>query len=234
MPEREADSTGAPTDSMGSVESTGQVARAGALPAKARGVPRRALCADRLPDARLPALRPGHDLGGKAARGARTAHPRPARPVASGDGHRADRDLLEPEQPASESAPRDRRNAHADQSWSRPAWSVCSSTSPSATRCSRAGRRRARSSAAAWPWPASPGSGGGRTPASTASSTPRRPRRELDEIGRSGRTETATAVLNAPLAWVGTVTWTLGWFVIPLVLTQVLPRLGRRARRPAR
>jgi hypothetical protein len=59
------------------------------------------------------------------------------------------------------------------------------------------------------------------------------PAAELDEIGRRGRTETATAVLNAPLAWVGTVTWTLGWFVIPLVLTQVLPRLGR-ARRPPR
>jgi hypothetical protein len=50
---------------------------------------------------------------------------------------------------------------------------------------------------------------------------------QLDDIGRSGRNETATAMLTAPLAWVGPVCWTLGWFVIPLVLTQLLPRLGR-------
>jgi hypothetical protein len=58
------------------------------------------------------------------------------------------------------------------------------------------------------------------------------PRKQLDEVGRRGRTETATAVLNMPLAWVGTITWTLGWFVIPLVIMQVLPRLGRASRAP--
>ena len=59
------------------------------------------------------------------------------------------------------------------------------------------------------------------------------PVKQLDAVARRGRTETATAVLNMPLAWVGTITWTLGWFVIPLVIMQILPRLGRASRAPA-
>ena len=35
--------------------------------------------------------------------------------------------------------------------------------------------------------------------------------------------KSSTAVLNMPLAWVGTITWTLGWFLIPLVIMQILP-----------
>lgn len=59
------------------------------------------------------------------------------------------------------------------------------------------------------------------------------PLKQLDEVGRRGRTETATAVLNLPLAWIGTIAWTLGWFIIPLVIMQVLPRLGRASRAAA-
>ena len=33
-------------------------------------------------------------------------------------------------------------------------------------------------------------------------------------------------MLNMPLAWIGTMTWTLGWFLIPLVITEILPRIG--------
>jgi hypothetical protein len=61
----------------------------------------------------------------------------------------------------------------------------------------------------------------------------RAPVKQLEDIGRSGRTETATAVLIMPLAWIGTITWTLGWFVIPLVLTRIVPRLGRASRAPS-
>jgi hypothetical protein len=53
----------------------------------------------------------------------------------------------------------------------------------------------------------------------------------IESIERSARTELATAVLNTPLSWVGPVSWSLGWLVIPLVITQV-PRL--RLHRPNR
>jgi hypothetical protein len=58
------------------------------------------------------------------------------------------------------------------------------------------------------------------------------PPEQLDGISRLGRVETATPMLNMPLAWVGTISWTLGWFVIPFMITRVLPRLrglGRRS-----
>jgi hypothetical protein len=57
------------------------------------------------------------------------------------------------------------------------------------------------------------------------------PAAHLDGISEGGRTEMMTAVLNTPLSWVGPMAWTIGWFVIPLALTQALPRL-RRVRRP--
>ncbi len=56
------------------------------------------------------------------------------------------------------------------------------------------------------------------------------PPAHLDDIGERGRTETITAALNTPLAWAGPLVWTLGWFVIPLVLTQAVPRLRRTKR----
>jgi hypothetical protein len=58
--------------------------------------------------------------------------------------------------------------------------------------------------------------------------------RDLDDVGARGRAETATAVLNTPLSWVGPVSWTVGWVIIPLVITQVLPRLRPRRRASAR
>ena len=57
------------------------------------------------------------------------------------------------------------------------------------------------------------------------------PSEEIDDIALRGRTETATAVLNTPLSWVGPISWTLGWVIFPLLFMQAWPRL-RRARRP--
>lgn len=54
--------------------------------------------------------------------------------------------------------------------------------------------------------------------------------KQLDDIDRSGRTEIATAVLNTPLAWVGPISWTLGWLFIPVAITLALPRLRRTGR----
>jgi len=56
------------------------------------------------------------------------------------------------------------------------------------------------------------------------------PQAQLDDITTRGWIETLTAVLNTPLSWVGPVSWTLGWFVIPVVLT-FAPRAWRAARR---
>jgi hypothetical protein len=50
---------------------------------------------------------------------------------------------------------------------------------------------------------------------------------QLNAVGARGRTETLTALLVMPLSWVGPVSWTLGWVVVPLLVTQVLPRLPR-------
>jgi hypothetical protein len=55
------------------------------------------------------------------------------------------------------------------------------------------------------------------------------PPSHLDNIEVRGRTEIATAVLNMPLSWVGPMSWTLGWVLIPLMITQV-PRLWRAKR----
>ena len=55
------------------------------------------------------------------------------------------------------------------------------------------------------------------------------PQARLDELAARGWTETLTAALTAPLSWVGPITWTLGWFVIPAVLT-FAPRAWRAVR----
>ena len=57
------------------------------------------------------------------------------------------------------------------------------------------------------------------------------PPRQLEEIERRWRTETATAILNTPLSWVGPISWTVGWVIIPLVIAGGLPWLRRAARR---
>jgi hypothetical protein len=56
-------------------------------------------------------------------------------------------------------------------------------------------------------------------------------RKVIDDIEQSGRTETVTALLNAPLSWIGPISWTVGWIVIPLAISCALPRLFRGARR---
>ena len=52
---------------------------------------------------------------------------------------------------------------------------------------------------------------------------------QKDEVGRSVIIEPVTALLNTGLGFVGPGTWTLGWFVIPLVLIGA-SRLLERAR----
>jgi hypothetical protein len=52
---------------------------------------------------------------------------------------------------------------------------------------------------------------------------------QLDDLKARGWIETLTAVLNTPLSWVGPISWTLGWFVIPGVL--LAPRAWRAVRR---
>ena len=54
---------------------------------------------------------------------------------------------------------------------------------------------------------------------------------QLEGIGRRWRTEAATAILNTPLSWVGPISWTVGWLIIPLVITTGLPWFLRAARR---
>jgi hypothetical protein len=50
--------------------------------------------------------------------------------------------------------------------------------------------------------------------------------REAEEIASRGRVETLTALLIVPLSWIGPITWTLGWVVVPAALG--LPRLRSR------
>jgi hypothetical protein len=54
------------------------------------------------------------------------------------------------------------------------------------------------------------------------------PRGRLDEVTARGWTETLTAVMTTPLSWVGPISWTLGWFIMPLALT-FAPRVWRAA-----
>jgi hypothetical protein len=44
------------------------------------------------------------------------------------------------------------------------------------------------------------------------------PREQLDDISARGWQETLSALLITPLSWIGPITWTLGWAVIPAVL----------------
>ena len=45
---------------------------------------------------------------------------------------------------------------------------------------------------------------------------------EKDRVGRSGLIEPITALLNTPLAFVGPMAWTLGWFIIPFPVMWVI------------
>jgi uncharacterized membrane protein len=57
---------------------------------------------------------------------------------------------------------------------------------------------------------------------------------ERDKLARSRLIEPITALLNTPVAWVGPMAWTAGWFTIPLLVAGVLKRRDRaiRAREP--
>ncbi len=50
------------------------------------------------------------------------------------------------------------------------------------------------------------------------------PPEEIESIELRARAETATAVLNTPLSWVGPISWTLGWVLIPLLFNRSLPK----------
>lgn len=50
-------------------------------------------------------------------------------------------------------------------------------------------------------------------------------REQLDDISARGWQETLSALLLTPLSWIGPITWTLGWAVIPLALLLGSPRL---------
>lgn len=45
---------------------------------------------------------------------------------------------------------------------------------------------------------------------------------EKDRVARSGLIEPITALLNTPLAFVGPMAWTLGWFIIPFPVMWVI------------
>jgi len=45
---------------------------------------------------------------------------------------------------------------------------------------------------------------------------------EKDRVARSGLIEPITALLNTPLAFVGPIAWTLGWFIIPFPVIWVI------------
>jgi hypothetical protein len=57
---------------------------------------------------------------------------------------------------------------------------------------------------------------------------PEGPRAQLVDISARGWMETLSAVLIAPLSWVGPITWTLGWAVVPAALLVALPRFRAR------
>jgi hypothetical protein len=54
---------------------------------------------------------------------------------------------------------------------------------------------------------------------------------QLDAVSARGWQETLTALLITPLSWIGPVTWTLGWAVIPVALLAGQPGALRRRRR---
>jgi hypothetical protein len=53
-------------------------------------------------------------------------------------------------------------------------------------------------------------------------------RQQLDDISGRSWHETLSAALIVPLSWVGPITWTIGWVVIPAALLLGLPRLRAR------
>jgi hypothetical protein len=52
--------------------------------------------------------------------------------------------------------------------------------------------------------------------------------KQLDVVSARGWEETLTALLIVPLSWIGPITWTLGWVVVPGLLLVGLPRLRSR------
>jgi hypothetical protein len=53
---------------------------------------------------------------------------------------------------------------------------------------------------------------------------PETSREQLDDVSQRGWQETVSALLITPLSWIGPITWTIGWAVVPLALMG-LPRL---------
>ncbi|HVU50929.1 MAG TPA: hypothetical protein VHL80_09605 [Polyangia bacterium] len=63
---------------------------------------------------------------------------------------------------------------------------------------------------------------------------PETPREQLDDVSARGWQETLSALLITPLSWIGPLTWTAGWAVVPLALLLGSPRLRRAGLRPQR
>jgi hypothetical protein len=57
---------------------------------------------------------------------------------------------------------------------------------------------------------------------------PETSRAELDDISGRGWLETVSALLIAPLSWIGPITWTVGWAVVPAGLLLGLPMVRSR------
>jgi hypothetical protein len=58
---------------------------------------------------------------------------------------------------------------------------------------------------------------------------PEASRTVLDDVSKRGWLETLSAVLITPLSWIGPITWTVGWAVVPLLLLVGIPRLRARS-----
>jgi hypothetical protein len=57
---------------------------------------------------------------------------------------------------------------------------------------------------------------------------PATPPRVSDDIAARGRMETLSAILMVPLSWIGPVTWTAGWVLVPAALMLGFPQLRAR------
>jgi hypothetical protein len=53
---------------------------------------------------------------------------------------------------------------------------------------------------------------------------------KIADIAQRASIEPTTALLNTGLAFVGPVAWTIGWFLIPIPVIQVIKRLPSKAR----
>lgn len=51
---------------------------------------------------------------------------------------------------------------------------------------------------------------------------------DRDRIGRNGLIEPITSLINTPVAFIGPMVWTIGWFTIPLVVIRVVVKRKKK------